>query len=310
MSAKTPDPVILTLLLPNSPFPSFLLQALVLVTLRISKFLSASCTMLANPLILLLVQYMATALIVGFTTPTSVLRFAALPLIATCSAICVASSKTFIVRTPWAALVGGYSVTYLLQYIALALLTGCSYEADGSDSTTPAPQQGAEKGEDGGKPRTAYQAFRPRFAFGVWAASSFRWVGTKREVKNVPHFSASDPSYVPSRGTFLRHAAARILACYLVVDLMGLGHDDEANMVNFDSSKIPFFARFGEVSLAEFFTRLFVTLGAGLGVYCCQQGLQSIVAFATVALGLSKPEEWRPRFGAMRDAYTVRRFWR
>ena len=264
--------------------------------------------MLANPLILLLVQFMATALIIGFTTPTSVLRVAALPLVATCCAICVASSKAFLARSPWAATVGGYSVTYLLQYIALALLSGCSYEADGPDSAL-APRHGAER-EDGGKPRTAYRAFRSRFAFGVSAASSFRWVGTKREVKNVPHFSASDPSYVPARGKFLCHAAARILACYLVIDLMGLGHDVEANMVNFDSTKIPFFTRLGEVSLAEFFTRLFVTLGAGLGIYCCQQGLQSILAFTTVALGLSKPEDWRPRFGAMRDAYTIRRFWR
>ena len=264
--------------------------------------------MLTNPLILLLAQYMVTALIVGFTTPTSLLRFAVLPLVATCSAICVATSKTHLVRSPWAALVGGYSVTYLFQYIALALLSGCSYEADGPDSTL-APRQGAER-EDYSKPRTVYQAFRSRFAFGVSAASSFRWVGTKREVKNVPRFSASDPRYVPSKNTFLRHNAARILAYYLVIDLMGLGNDEEVNTVYLDSTRIPFFTRFNEVSLTEFFVRLFATLGAGLGIYCCQQGLQSILAFTTVALGLSKPENWRPKFGDIRDAYTIRRFWR
>ena len=79
--------------------------------------------MLTNPLIVLLVQYMATALILGFTTPTSVLRFAVLPLVDTCSAICVASSKIILLRSSWAAIVGGYSVTYLFQYIALALLS-------------------------------------------------------------------------------------------------------------------------------------------------------------------------------------------
>lgn len=264
--------------------------------------------MLSNPLILLLVQYMATALIVGFTTPTSVLRFAVLPLMATCTAICVTSSKALLVRTPWAATVGGYSVTYLFQYIALALLSGCSYETDGPNST-PAPRQGTER-ENYSKARTVSQAFRTRFAFGMSAAASFRWAGTKREVKNVPPFSESDPSYVPSRGTFLRHTAARILACYLVIDLMGLGNDEETNTVYFDSTKILFFTRFSEVSLTEFFMRLFVTLGAGLGIYCTQQCLQSIIAFTTVALGFSKPENWRPKFGAMRDAYTIRRFWR
>ena len=264
--------------------------------------------MLTNPLVLLLVQYMATALIVGFTTPNSVLRLAVLPLVATCSAICVASSKILLVRSPWAALVGGYSVTYLFQYIALALLSGCNYESDGPDSTL-APWPGAEW-NDYSKPQTVYQAFSTRFRFGMSAAASFRWVGTKREVKNVPHFSASDPSYAPSRDTFLRHTATRILACYLIIDLMGLGNDEEVNVVYFDSTKIPFFTRFSEVSLTELFMRLFATLGAGLGIYCSQEGLQSILAFTAVALGLSKPENWRPRFGAIGDAYTIRRFWR
>jgi len=52
------------------------------------------------------------------------------------------------------------------------------------------------------------------------------------------------------------------------------------------------------------------TLGSGLGVFCAQQGVYSLVALAAVGLGLSEPRYWRPLFGSISQAYTVRRFWR
>lgn len=271
--------------------------------------------MLPNPILLLFIQYTTTALILGFTSPTSVFRFALLPFVMICAAICVPACKTFLLRDPWAALVGGYSITYLFQYITLALLSGCSCETDGADSG-PAPQPSIGKehtqqqGRESGKPPTPAQIVWIRLQFGISAASSFRWSGTKRQVKNVPHFSASDPSYVPSRATFLRQTATKIVACYLVIDLLGLGNDEGMNVANFDSSKIPFLTRLNEIPLAELVTRCSATIGAGVGIYCSQDCLQSMLAFVTVALGLSKVEDWRPRFGAVGDAYSIRRFWR
>ena len=256
-------------------------------------------------------------MILGFTTPTSVIRLASLPLVAICSAICVPACKAALFRNSWAALVGGYSITYLFQYITLALLSGCSYESDGPASQL-ASRRGIEKEHaqqkihDGPiKLPTLTQSFWMRLQFGISATSSFRWTGTERQVKNIPHFSASDPSYVPSRATFLRQTAIKVVVYYLFIDLLGLGGNDEGmSAALFDSSKVPFFTRLDQISLAEVLMRYSATLAAGLGIYCSQEGLYSILAFVTVALGLSKAEYWRPRFGAMGDAYTVRRFWR
>lgn len=271
--------------------------------------------MLPNPVLLLFIQYTTIALILGFTSPTSVFRFALLPFVMICAAICVPVCKTFLLRGPWAALVGGYSITYLFQYITLALLSGCSYETDGPDSR-PAPQPDIEKkhtqqqGPDPLNSSTPAQSFWKQLQFGVSAASSFRWSGTKRQVKNVPHFSASDPSYVPSRAAFLRQTATKIVVCYLVMDLLGLGNDEGMNVANFDSSKIPLLTCLNEISLAEFVMRCSATVGAGVGIYFAQDCFQSMLAFVTVALGFSKVEDWRPRFGAVGDAYSIRRFWR
>lgn len=271
--------------------------------------------MLYYPVLLLFAQYTTTALILGFTSPTSAFRLALLPLVVICSATCVPACKSFLLRGPWAAIVGGYSITYLFQYITLALLSGCSYETDGPDSEL-APQRAIEKehaqqqGHESRKPLTTAQSFWRQLQFGISAASSFRWSGTKRQVKNVPYFSAIDPSYVPSRATFLRQTATKILACYLVIDLLGLGNDEGMNRANFDSSKIPFLTRLNEISLAESIMRYSATVGAGVGIYCSQDCLQSMLAFVTVALGFSRIEDWRPRFGALGDAYSIRRFWR
>lgn len=265
--------------------------------------------MLPNPILLLFIQYTTTALILGFTPPNSVLRFALVPHAIICSAICIPACKTYLLRSPWAALVGGYSITYLFQYVTLALLSGCSYETDGLESDL-ASRRVIEKeftyqrGLDAGRAPTPAQILWMRLQFGISAASSFRWSGTKRQVKNVPPFSATDPSYVPSRATFLRQTATKVLACYLVVDLLGLGNDEGMNLANFDSSKIPFLTRLNEISLAELVMRCSAT------IYCSQDCLQSMLAFVAVALGISKVEDWRPRFGAVGDAYSIRRFWR
>lgn len=81
------------------------------------------------PLMLLLVQFVTTALVVGFSHPSSILRVGILPLIAICTWIAVSTSRQYMGRSPWAAIAGGYSVTSLLQYISLALFNGRTFEA-------------------------------------------------------------------------------------------------------------------------------------------------------------------------------------
>ena len=129
-------------------------------------------------------------------------------------------------------------------------------------------------------------------------------------MKNLPVFSTKQPNLVPSRSTFLRWTFIKIVACYVMLDILGLGADAETNMRNFAPPHIPLLSRLSEVSTEEIAIRFFTTLGAGIGIYCSQESLQSLFALVVVGLGVSDVRAWRPRFGSLHDAYTIRRFWR
>lgn len=154
-----------------------------------------------------------------------------------------------------------------------------------------------------------------RAKLGFLITTSFRFTGTPYEVKNVPHFSSRDPSYIPSRREFLRQKAITALTCYLILNLFSLFSSDPATnaaaaaAANYSPAMIPIFARLSQVSSQELIKRLITTLGAGFGAYCFQLGVHSFVAFLDVGLGMSEVRYWRPLFGSLKEAYTVRRFW-
>ena len=101
-----------------------------------------------------------------------------------------------------------------------------------------------------------------------------------------------------------------LLFCYLTLDILSLSADPTKNAMFFAPEKIPFFARAGQISGAEVAMRILCTLGSGLGMFCSQQGVYSLMALIFVGLGVSEPRYWRPLFGSVTDGYTIRRFWR
>lgn len=257
-----------------------------------------------HPLVLFATQLLATIIILGFTAPRSVLRFTALPLLTLCSALIVPRCMQYLHSSAWAALVGGYSTTFLVHFIA-ALISESRDPSKKAMSRT----RTSNKDEDH-KSKEQSLNLRSQFKSGLEATFTCRWSGTPREVRNVPLFSSRDPSYVPTRAVFLRRHLSLLVLCYLTLDLLGLAADPEANAGFFAPSKIPFFVRLSQVSSQEIAMRIFGTLGSGLGVLCSQQGVYSLLAILFVGTGLSEPVYWRPLFGSVSDAYTVRRFWR
>lgn len=257
------------------------------------------------PLQLLLLQYLMTAVVVGFTLPSSQLRVAAFPIVLLCSWISVTTSMTHITRGPWASLVGGYSITFLLQYISLALLSRWSFRARESHSGSSAnPRYGSQ--EANRRHVVSSNAIWVRLKYGIAAAATFR----DDKVKSLRSYNTDTSNAISTRPAFLRHTALKILVCYLILDFMGLGAQAEANAKNFANTQIPFFSRLQEVTTGEVAMRIGLTIATGTGIYCSQEGLQSIVAFLAVAVRLSDVEDWRPRFGNVAEAYSLRQFWR
>ena len=263
--------------------------------------------MLTHPISLLGQQLSVIILALGFAPHRSVLTFAVIPILIIYSACIVPRCIAYLHRSSWAALVGGYSTTFLLQYFSMLLV---------QRRQAPTSRSAFMEVGDGKAARIAHRTTETtledawtRIRQGIESAVSFRRSCTPEEVRNVPFFSNEDRKYVPPRAEFLRHHLKLLVFCYLTLDILGLGADPDENAVFFAPEMIPFFARTGEISGAELAMRILCTLGGGLGMFCSQQAVYSIMALIFVGLNVSEPKYWRPLFGSITEAYTLRRFW-
>lgn len=269
-----------------------------------------------HPLLLLVVEILSIALVTGFTPSSSPLRIAVLVLLSLCVWRGISACTDHISRNPWAAFVAGYLATFLLHYASTAVLSRWSFDEQGPSpiNAASAERQGAKSGTIiNGKPgrkRSADDGVRATFwnrlKFGFQVAISFRYIGTPSQARNVPHFSASDPGYVPSRSNFLSRKAVIFLISFTVLDLINLGADPP---LDFSPETIPFFTRVSHVTGQQLLTRLITTLGYGIAVCSFQQLIHSIAALIDIGFGFSKVESWRPLLGSPEEAYTIRRFW-
>ena len=148
-----------------------------------------------------------------------------------------------------------------------------------------------------------------RIRFGYFAAVTTRNVGSAFEIKGIPRFSEENPSYVPSKTTFLAQKATLLCFCLLTVDFITALAQPEQNAVKFDRSRISWTdpANFSTEALV---VRTSSVLGFGISLYCIIQVLMGSLAFSAVALGISEPKHWPPGFGPVSEAYTLRRFWK
>ncbi|KAH7408179.1 membrane bound O-acyl transferase family-domain-containing protein [Phaeosphaeria sp. MPI-PUGE-AT-0046c] len=77
----------------------------------------------------------------------------------------------------------------------------------------------------------------------------------------------------------------------------------------FSEQRIRFFSRLGEVSREELAVRVTGSFVYWCNIYAVLHGLFSFAAVLSVGLGLSKIENWKPLFGSLRDATSLRGFW-
>jgi len=178
---------------------------------------------------LMVLQVSLNALLIAFTSPSSPLRLAVLPIIVICVhqvlPICLEATG----RVIWAALLGAHSVSFLFQYLDTALLSKWSAEVGG-------PTAGRKSATIRDENSTAKTWDRLRF--GYHAAVSTRNLGTAFEVPGAPYFSPKEPNYVPSRATFLRRKAMLLLSCYLILDLFTLASQPDQNPVLYNTSRM------------------------------------------------------------------------
>lgn len=275
-----------------------------------------------HPFILLAGEICLSTFFVGFTPPSVILRAASLPVVATCMWWTVQNCLEYMVRSPWAALVGGFAVSFFFQYVDVALLSRWSFEIAGptyapahASSNGPISSQirqptSSLNGPRVKQTRTIAAITLQRISFAISTLLNFRFIGTPQQVRNTPHFSSRDPNYVPTRAVFLRHTAFTAFISYLVLDAVTSGADPETAAKYFLARNVPLLTRLPNVSYVELGMRLSATIGLGISMNCVQRGIYSMAAFVCVACGISDPASWPPFYGPLLEAYSMRRFWR
>lgn len=266
------------------------------------SYLTALPSGTSASLILLGAQQLLLIFALGFTSRNSTLRLGLfLPVIlftllglAIYKDNPVTSSAVLMIVVPLGA------ASQLLQYISLVLIRGWSFEdrekVFPSSKSTSTPLEKEES-----------SSWLARLKFGLYAAYSFRYCGTPYEVGGVAQYKNN---IAPTKKQFLIRTGTIVLINFLIMDFVSYFSGTEPNPA-FAQSRVPFFSRLHEITVAELFER---TIIVAL-LYASNVGLLTItfgvVRFISVATGLSEPARWKPAFNYDHGfPYSVRRFWR
>lgn len=249
-------------------------------------------------------------LLLGFTPSDSILRSASLPILIFCNYYLTSSYTPYTPYGPWIDVIVWDVHCGLLDHIEKLLLSRWSFELRGPSAEIAKRR---ELGE--GKEIKTYieknstgDDIWNRLKFGTWAALSSRYIGSPYQARNVPPYSTSDPSYIPSRRVFLLQGGTIFLFSYSLTEFVIRVGQSYHNDPVFAESYVPIYARLDEVTAEEVLIRI-TTTGFWFAAYTTIQAYHSATALIAVASGMMTPAEWRPMFGSLSDAYTLRGFW-
>ncbi|PQE23046.1 hypothetical protein CJF32_00004434 [Rutstroemia sp. NJR-2017a WRK4] len=256
-----------------------------------------------------LAQLSISSITIGFTPAYSFIRPAAFPLVSACVYSILNGAKTQM-RPRWASLLGGASFMFLLQYLDLGLVRQWNWRDRGPASTEDLNT--TKKHAEEGRAHVSQAKEHDVWAKLRWAWSSMlalRHVNTKYEARNVPVFKASDPTFVPSKPAFLVRESIIALICYLLLDLMAQRPPSPNAPQLFDEALIPVFRRLGDVTLPQLWLRALSLAGFAVTFWALIRGYAAAAGALTVALDVNEPRDWRPPFGSLFQAYSVKNLW-
>ena len=267
-------------------------------------------SILLHPVVYYILQNTVSILIVGFTSPNSYLRNAALPPMLLCSWLLMPMYLEKMGTTLGAAFLATGVMSNVLAYIDTALYRKWSFEA-GSPSVQLIPEHKFREKQQNNRilSRANGGSAVERIRFGYFAVYSSRYCGSPFEVPHVPPFDYNNPAYVPSRGRLLLDKAKLFIVCYLVVDLAEVTSQPGQNQVLFAPHRIPLFST-PNLSYEHLIFRTISTPGIWTVNYIIIQLMQTASALVRVGTGVDHPKVWRPVFGPLSETYTLRGFWR
>lgn len=257
-------------------------------------------------------------LVIGFSSPHNTLvRLGALPLIIAPTWINILRCTKYIPNPFLAGVLLSIDCSNVFRYVSLVLLRKWSFENNAGPSLCidggEKKDAGIHPNEDCKKKKTKEKerqgGFFQRVMYGLAIANSTRHVGTPYQVKNVPHFSSQDPTYIPTRSNFLFRTASTIATSYLVLNILSASslHSGGAD-IYLHPSRIPLLGRLQHVTGREIIARTHAVARHWISTYTVITFLNSTIDFIGVA-SFCAVKDFPPSFGSITEAYTIRQFW-
>lgn len=271
-----------------------------------------------NPIVYGLFVNTTIILTIAFTSSSSLLRPAFLPILVIGAYPAVLSCSNVVQRNTWAGFVSGNIVVGLFHYVEVALVSKWSFEAQGPTSNASSgvklPKTSSKKQTDETQRqsrKSLWSEIGGRLRFGYLVKTSSRNEGTPWVVKNTPSFSSKHAKFVPSRKAFCLQKLAMIVFTFLFVDILSQESKPlEDNARLYSSGKVRIFTGDGNnLSTEQILIRLVTVILYWISTALVIDAVGSMFAVLSVALYIKDVEHYPPNFGSVSEAYTIRRFW-
>ncbi|KAL8792360.1 MAG: hypothetical protein Q9195_005063 [Heterodermia aff. obscurata] len=266
-------------------------------------------SIITYPWTLIGVQVLIFSLL-GFTKSSSLLRPSAVVLLLAICLLLETTAHERIDNRAWKCMTTVLAITIPLTAVANFLVDNVTFAAGGPERQAVRNTSSDRVAAGLGEKEKNDMVFRPQsspFWFAVEQATSRRRIGTPWQIKNVPQFSTRDPSYTPSRSSFLLKTAASLFYCHVLWYFGSTQRLPDYTLVAIE--KQPLLSRLREVTVEEIIFRTFCTGFSYLQMVICLKIFPHVFGFIAVASGLSEPAAWPPPFGTLSDLYSVRQFW-
>lgn len=151
-----------------------------------------------------------------------------------------------------------------------------------------------------------------RILWAIGTAFNYRRINTPWQIKRLPRFDESQPSYVPSRGRYVLVGAGKVALGVFLLALFTIDTSDPnlpAAIEALPSDESVLLPWVYAPTVKRLALQLAFTVSFGV---CCRAFIlagYNIGAIVAVGLGIHHPSAWPPIAGSLLEGWSLRRLW-
>lgn len=203
-------------------------------------------------------------------------------------------------------MIGNWLITYFFHAIERLLIRRWCFDADGP-TNYESNKKKAKIVQDNVPERVKNTSIWDKAVFAIDLLFSPRSIGKPWQINKVANYDDKNPTFVPSRRRFLVQIALQSICLFLIADFARMAPPPNPGL--FGPRKIPLLTRLSQVTAEELIIRIFATVAFWVNTYIVACLIANVPSLMSVGSGLSSPASWRPTYGSLSEAYTIRKFW-